>query len=91
MLYPERYARTFELFPPKTDKGYQQLLQTIEGLCRLKPDFFSCTYGAGSGSRDKTLDIVELIEKQYGVTAVAHLTCVMHTKEEIRKTVRIGN
>lgn len=78
---------SFELFPPKTDKGYDNLKQTLEGLCRLEPDFFSCTYGAGGGSRDKTLDIVELIEKHYKQTAMAHLTCVLHTKDEIKSIV----
>ncbi|VAW17393.1 5,10-methylenetetrahydrofolate reductase, partial [hydrothermal vent metagenome] len=75
---------SFELFPPKTDKGYQNLLKTIEGLCELNPDFISCTYGAGGGSRDKTFDIVELIQNQHNILSVAHLTCVLHTKEEIK-------
>ena len=75
---------SFELFPPKTEEGFQKLLGTIEQLCTLKPDFISCTYGAGGGSRDKTFDIVELIQKKHGVISVAHLTCVLHTKEEIK-------
>ena len=75
---------SFELFPPKTDQGYQKLLEIIGQLAELKPDFISCTYGAGGGSRDKTFDIVEHIEKYHHVTAVAHLTCVCHTKDEIR-------
>ncbi len=74
---------SFELFPPKTEEGYQKLLATIEQLCALKPDFISCTYGAGGGSREKTLDIVEHIQTQWGIKAVAHLTCVLHTKDEI--------
>src|SRR5438067_1865649 len=75
---------SFELFPPKTDEGYQKLLGTIGQLCDLKPNFISCTYGAGGGSREKTLDIVEHIQKQHHTTSVAHLTCVLHTKEEIK-------
>jgi len=75
---------SFELFPPKTDEGYAKLLNTIEALCGLKPDFISCTYGAGGGSREKTLDIVEHIQQKYHVPAVAHLTCVLHTKDEIK-------
>jgi methylenetetrahydrofolate reductase (NADPH) len=75
---------SFELFPPKTDNGYQQLLLTINELAALKPDFFSCTYGAGGGSRDKTFDIVEHIQTRHHIPAVAHLTCVCHTKEEIK-------
>ena len=75
---------SFELFPPKTEEGYQKLLGTIAQLCALKPNFISCTYGAGGGSRDKTLDIVQHIQDTHGITAVAHLTCVLHTKQEIK-------
>ena len=75
---------SFELFPPKTPEGHEKLLHTISLLCNLKPDFISCTYGAGGGSRDKTLDIVEHIQKTHNVPGVAHLTCVMHTKNQIK-------
>lgn len=75
---------SFELFPPKTEQGFQNLLKTIEELAALNPDFISCTYGAGGGSRDKTLDVVEHIEKKHNLTGLPHLTCVLHTKEEIK-------
>jgi methylenetetrahydrofolate reductase (NADPH) len=75
---------SFELFPPKTEEGYQKLLGVIDQLAGLKPNFISCTYGAGGGSREKTLDIVEHIQKKHHIASVAHLTCVLHTKEEIR-------
>ena len=79
---------SFELFPPKTDQGSQNLLKTIAELAALKPDFISCTYGAGGGSRDKTLDVVQHIQDKHGVTGLAHLTCVLHTKEEIKNILR---
>src|SRR5438552_3763563 len=75
---------SFELFPPKTEEGFQKLLGTIEQLCTLKPDFISCTYGAGGGNRDKTFDIVQHIQEKHHCISVAHLTCVLHTKEEIK-------
>ena len=75
---------SFELFPPKTEPGYQKLLETISSLVELQPDFISVTYGAGGGSREKTLDIVEYIQKNHATIGVAHLTCVCHTKEEIK-------
>jgi len=75
---------SFELFPPKTEEGYKKLLATIPLLCALGPDFISCTYGAGGGSREKTLDIVEHIQNDLHVPSVAHLTCVLHTKTEIK-------
>ena len=78
---------SFELFPPKTEQGYEKLLFTIGELAKLKPDFISVTYGAGGGNRDKTFDIVEHIEKKYLTAGVAHLTCVLHTKDEIKTII----
>lgn len=76
---------SFELFPPKTEQGYINLQQTIAGLSQFKPDFISCTYGAGGGSRDKTLDIVEMLQNKFNITGLAHLTCVLNTKEDIHQ------
>ncbi len=75
---------SFELFPPKTPEGYENLLKTIEALSGLHPDFFSCTYGAGGGNRDKTFDICEHIQQTHGIPAVAHLTCVLNSRAQIR-------
>ena len=80
----QKLTFSFELFPPKTEEGLFKLLNTMPMLCDLKPDFISCTYGAGGGSREKTLDIVEHIQSSYGIAAMAHLTCMAHTKEEIK-------
>ncbi len=74
---------SIELFPPKTEKGYSNLMGTIAKMAALKPDFISCTYGAGGSSRGKTLDIVEHIEKEHNIAAMHHLTCVMHSKDEM--------
>jgi methylenetetrahydrofolate reductase (NADPH) len=81
---PEKKTFSFEFFPPKTEEGTSKLLNTIPVFCDLQPDFISCTYGAGGGSRDKTLDIVEHIQNRYRVPSVAHLTCVLHTRDEIK-------
>jgi methylenetetrahydrofolate reductase (NADPH) len=76
---------SFEFFPPKTPEGDVNLLEkTIPALMQARPDFCSVTYGAGGSTREKTLMIVDRIQKQHGLTAVAHLTCVSATKEEIR-------
>lgn len=76
---------SFEFFPPKTEEGDRNLLEkTIPALLQTRPDFCSVTYGAGGSTRDKTLMIVDRIQKQHALTAVAHLTCVCATKEEIR-------
>ena len=76
---------SFEFFPPKTDEGDRALLErTIPALLATKPDFCSVTYGAGGSTRDKTLRIVDAIQKQHGLTGVAHLTCVSATKEDVK-------
>ncbi len=75
---------SFEFFPPKTDEGDRTLLEkTIPALLQTRPDYCSVTYGAGGSTRDKTLRIVDRIQGQHGLTAVAHLTCVSATKEQI--------
>jgi methylenetetrahydrofolate reductase (NADPH) len=76
---------SFEFFPPKTAEGDRNLLERqIPALFEAKPDFCSVTYGAGGSTRDKTLMIVDRIQRQHGLTALAHLTCVGHTREQVR-------
>src|SRR5881409_3454736 len=75
---------SFEFFPPKTEEGDRNLLEkTIPALMRLKPDYCSVTYGAGGSTREKTLGIVDRIQREHGLTAMAHLTCVNSTKAQI--------
>jgi methylenetetrahydrofolate reductase (NADH) len=77
---------SFEFFPPRTDEGQSNLLEKhIPALLQAKPDFCSVTYGAGGSTRDKTLMIVDRIQRQHGLTALAHLTCVNHTREQVRE------
>lgn len=79
---------SFEFFPPKTEEGEKALLEkTLPALLRLKPDYCSVTYGAGGSTRDKTLGIVDRIQRQHGLTAMAHLTCVNSTKEQLRQVI----
>lgn len=75
---------SFEFFPPKTDEGDRTLLEkTIPALMQTRPDYCSVTYGAGGSTRDKTLMIVDRIQREHRLTAVAHLTCVCSTREQI--------
>ena len=77
---------SFEFFPPKTDEGDRTLLEkTLPALRDMHPDYCSVTYGAGGSTRDKTLRIVERIQGQHGLTAVAHLTCVCATRDQLRE------
>ncbi len=74
---------SFEFFPPKDDAGADTLFQTIETLKQLTPSFVSVTYGAGGSTRRKTIEITERIKREIGIEAMAHLTCVGHSREEI--------
>lgn len=74
---------SFEFFPTRTPEGERTLLdKTIPALGRLKPDFCSVTYGAGGSTREKTLTIVDRIQREQGLTAMAHMTCVNATRED---------
>lgn len=80
---------SFEFFPTKTERGEEVFFEkTIPRLKKLNPDFCSVTYGAGGSTRDKTLDIVDRIQKEFGLTTMAHLTCVNATRED---TIRFLN
>jgi len=78
-------ARTlsFEFFPPKNERAWYTLEDTIEQLAQLGPDFVSVTYGAGGGTRAKTREVVEHIHERTGIPAMAHLTCVNATRAEL--------
>ena len=80
---------SFEIFPPKTPEGDIKLIhETLKELSLLKPDFVSCTYGAAGGNKDKTLALVEHIQKAYDIPSMAHLSCITHTKDEICEIVK---
>lgn len=79
---------SFEFFPPKNEAASQQLLETIGHLKELKPDFVSVTYGAGGSTRAQTLELVTRIKRDTGIEAMAHLTCVGHSRAEIRAVLR---
>ncbi len=80
----KRPVISIEFFPPKTDEGDRNLLEKhIPALAKLKLDYCSVTYGAGGSTRDKTLTIVDRIQRQHCLTAMCHLTCVNATKDEI--------
>lgn len=77
---------SFEVFPPKAEDKYDSVEEAAIRIARLKPAFMSVTYGAGGGTSKYTVDIASSIKNQ-GVNALAHLTCVSSTKEEVRRVL----
>ncbi len=78
---------SFEFFPPKTDEGERQLWSAISDLGALEPTFVSVTYGAGGSTRDRTVRITSRILNETGMDAVAHLTCVGSTEDQLREVL----
>jgi methylenetetrahydrofolate reductase (NADPH) len=74
---------SFEFFPPKTDEGERNLRATLEDLRAFDPDFVSVTYGAGGGTRGRTVELTHWIKRDLGIEAMAHLSCVGSTREEL--------
>jgi methylenetetrahydrofolate reductase (NADPH) len=76
-------AFSLEFFPPKSDEETAQLFQTLNDVRHLNPAFVSVTYGAGGGTRDRTLQIVEQAKSKIGLESAAHLTCVGHSRSDL--------
>ncbi len=83
-----RPAVSFEFFPPKTPEGDRALLEkTVPALLETNPDYCSVTYGAGGSTREKTLEIVDRIQREFGLPAMMHLTCVNATRQELQAVI----
>ncbi|MBV9606545.1 MAG: methylenetetrahydrofolate reductase [NAD(P)H] [Solirubrobacterales bacterium] len=74
---------SFEFFPPKTEEGEQKLRETLGTLRELEPDFVSVTYGAGGSTRGLTLELTKWIKQDLGIEAMAHLSCVGTSRDEL--------
>ena len=78
---------SFEVFPPKTETGFESVKTATEEIAKLYPAFMRVTYGAGGGTSEYTLDIAKNIKHRYGVPTLAHLTCVSSSKETVRAKI----
>ena len=78
---------SFEVFPPKTDAGFESVMGALEKIAALKPSYISVTYGAGGGTSKNTVKIASHIKKDLGVPSLAHLTCASSTREEVHAVI----
>jgi methylenetetrahydrofolate reductase (NADPH) len=80
-----KYVLSFEIFPPKKELPIDSIYMKLDNFKKLNPDFISVTYGAGGSGKDRTIEISSKIINDYNIEAMAHFTCVGHSKEEIDK------
>jgi methylenetetrahydrofolate reductase (NADPH) len=80
---------SFEVFPPRTVGGTENLFDTIEELAELEPDYISVTYGAGGSTTKSTLDIARKIQDRFGITCMHHFTLVNQTVGELRRHIEL--
>jgi methylenetetrahydrofolate reductase (NADPH) len=78
---------SFEFFPPRTDEGVTALFETVEALRPLAPAFVSVTYGAGGSTRARTVELVKRLKRETGIEAMAHVTCVGASRDDIAATL----
>jgi len=94
MRFPEYFKDggkpiiSFEIFPPKTDKGMEPLLEIIPELVALGPDYITVTYGAMGSTQHRTLEIASLIKNVYKMETACHLTCVGASRNELDEILR---
>lgn len=89
MTSPNRPSISFEFFPTKTEAGHEKLLNVARQLAGYQPDFFSCTYGAGGSTRDRTLDTVLQLDGEVKVPTAPHLSCVGDSKQDLRELLNL--
>lgn len=79
---------SFEIFPPKESSGLSSVMDTVEKLSASSPCFMSVTYGAGGGTSKNTVKIASHIQNELNTPALAHLTCVSSTKDEVSQILK---
>ena len=84
IISADKPSLSFEVFPPKTSAAFESVKSATEEIAALHPSFISVTYGAGGGTSEYTADIAKNIKDKYGVTPLAHLSCVSSNHEEIK-------
>ncbi|MCD8040958.1 MAG: methylenetetrahydrofolate reductase [NAD(P)H] [Clostridia bacterium] len=89
IINSKKATLSFEVFPPKTSDKFESISKAIGDIAVLKPDFMSVTYGAGGGTSAYTVQISRDIKEKYGVTSVAHLSCISSTKADVAEKLKL--
>lgn len=83
IITADKPSLSFEVFPPKTSDKFESVKSATEEIAKLNPSYMSVTYGAGGGTSDYTVEIAANVQKNFGVTSLAHLSCITSTKERV--------
>lgn len=89
ILASGRTSISFEVFPPKNECGYETVSEAVSKIAMLKPDFMSVTYGAGGGTSEFTVSVAASIQRDFGVPALAHISCISSSRENVMKQVKL--
>lgn len=82
-MFARDHSLSFEVFPPKKDDEFENCYKVLDQLATLRPDFISVTYGAGGSRSKKTVDITSYIQNNLKLDAMAHMTCVGSSADDI--------
>ncbi|MBR0444912.1 MAG: methylenetetrahydrofolate reductase [Clostridia bacterium] len=87
ILARNTFSLSFEVFPPKRNDAFESIQHAAENIAALGPSFMSVTYGAGGGTSRYTLDIARIIQEEFGVPMLAHLTCVSSSRHSVHRQI----
>ncbi len=89
LLNKAKTSLSFEVFPPKTEDEFLEIFNKLDSFAALKPDFISCTYGAGGSKSGKTMEIASYIQNTLHIDAIAHITCVGFQKSDLEANCKM--
>ncbi|MEE3420004.1 MAG: methylenetetrahydrofolate reductase [Lachnospiraceae bacterium] len=84
-IMKHRMTLSFEVFPPKQDKPLDPLMEVLDKLYTVEPDFISCTYGAGGTNVGRHMEICKSIAESGKTIPISHFTCIGSHREDIKK------
>jgi methylenetetrahydrofolate reductase (NADPH) len=87
-ILKEKMSFSFEVYPPKTDKGMVNLKEAMKHYYRFKPDFISCTYGSGGSNAGRNVEVCETLKADNATEVMTHFTCIGNTKNKIKNEIQ---
>jgi methylenetetrahydrofolate reductase (NADPH) len=87
-VFDSRMSFSFEVFPPKSETGMERLREVLAHYYRFKPDFISCTYGAGGSNAGRNVEVCETIKRDGMTEVLTHFTCIGFARDKIDAELR---